>query len=80
VPGIVSGNEHRDNSSIHDCFKGGKVTVFSKSLLGERVKWLTDGHISYNLRKQFGRARPQIGREKRSYRKSLGPGTTTCVM
>lgn len=26
VPGIVSGNEHRDNSSIYDCFKGGKVT------------------------------------------------------
>lgn len=80
VPGIVSGNEHRDNSSVYDCFKGGKVTLFSKCLLGERLKWLTDDCVSYNLRRQFVRGHQQIGREKRSYPKSLGLGTTTCVM
>lgn len=30
VPGVVSGNECRDNSSIYDCFKGGKITLFCK--------------------------------------------------
>lgn len=34
VPGAVSGNEHRDNSSIYDCFKGGKVTSLLSVVLG----------------------------------------------
>lgn len=80
VPGIVSGNEHRDNSSIYDCFKGGEVTLFSKCFLWETLKWLTDDHFFCILRRQFVRDRQQIGREKRSYPRSLGLGTTTCVM
>lgn len=80
VPGTVSGNEHRDNSSIYDCFKGGKVTSFSKCCLGEWFKCLPDEFVPSNLRRQFVRGRQQIGREKRSCPRSPGLGTTTCVM